>query len=391
MAKTYMELDDFDPSKYDDEFFRKHSRPEDRWILSRANSVIREVEKSLDQCHFARAGRALVEFIVEDLSRWYGKIIRWRLWIEKEDPVKMVAYQTLYRVFEKILPVFALFAPFICEKVYQGLIRKLNPGLPRSVFYLDWPKVDYIDSDLEEEMSVAKEIVSAAAAARSQAKIKARWPIREVIVDSEAPIVARTVENLRDLLMRALNTKSITVRRVERRYVVRPRLDRIGPKYRSMAKKIVEKLREVNGERVKSSIEKYGGFELVVDGGKIVLGPEDIEIVIEFPEGYVGSEFRYGLVVINSELDKELLSEGLARDLVRRIQQMRKEMDLNIEDYIEVYVDAPEKFVETIKDHLDYIAGETRARKIVFGAPKGYTKKWKIEEYEVTIGVKRLG
>jgi len=390
MAKTYMELDNFDPSKYDDEFFRKYSRPEDRWIISRANSVIRDVEDSLDKCHFARAGRVLVDFIVEDLSRWYGKIIRWRLWIERDDPVKMVAYQTLYRVFMKIIPVSALFAPFISEKIYQNLLRKLDPKLPESVFYLEWPEIDYIDKELEEKMEIAKDIVSAAGAARSYVKIKARWPIREVIVDSKAPIVARTIEELNDLLLRTLNTKKIAIESIEIRYAVKPKMERIGPKYRSMARKIAEKLQEIDGKLVKESMEKHGKFEIELDGKRVVIEPDDIEIVMEFPEGYAGSEFKYGVVVINSKLDDELLSEGLARDLVRRIQRMRKEMDLHIEEYIKVYIAADKKFIELVKRHRDYISGETRAKEIIFGEVSGYKKRWKIENYDVVLGIERI-
>ncbi|MEX0568850.1 MAG: isoleucine--tRNA ligase, partial [Candidatus Njordarchaeota archaeon] len=202
MAKTYMELDNFDPGKFDDKFFEKHARIEDKWILSRINSTIKTVEDNLDKCHFAKAGREILEFIVEDLSRWYGKIIRWRLWIEKDDPVKTVAYYTLYKVFKKLIPVFALFAPFISEKIYQNLIRDLDKTLPISVFLLNWPKADYIDKKLEEMMEVAKDITSAVGAARSKAKIKARWPIREVIVESEKTIVGEAIRNLRDILLR---------------------------------------------------------------------------------------------------------------------------------------------------------------------------------------------
>ena len=390
MAKTYMELDKFDPSKISDKFFDRYALPEDRWILSRMNSVIKSIETNLDNCHFARAGRILINFIVDDLSRWYGKVIRWRLWIERDDPVKTVAYYTLYKVFRKIIPVLALFAPFISEKIYQNLLRNLDPKLPESVFYLDWPEVDYIDEELEQKMEIAKEITSAVGAARSKARIKARWPVNEVLVESDNPIVPKAIEELRDLLHRTLNTKNITLGRIERKYVVKPRFDRIGPKYKGLTKQIVDRLSKMDGKAIYEALMRDGRVELKVEGKEVVLEPEDIEIEIKFAEGFEGSEFKYGFVAISTKLDRKLIAEGLARDVVRRIQQMRKEMDLHIEEYIRVYIVADKEFIDLIKEHLDYIAGETRAKSITFDEAKGYTKKWKIEDYEVTIGIERL-
>ncbi len=390
MAKTYMELDKFDPSKYGPDYFEKYSLLEDKWIISRVNSVVRKIDNYLEQCHFAKAGRELIDFIVEDLSRWYGKIIRWRLWIEKEDPVKIVAYCTLFNVFKKILPVMALFAPFVSEKIYQGLLRELDPKLSESVFYLDWPETEYIDEDLEHKMDIVKEIISAVGAARSKAKIKARWPIREVVIECEDRTVMDAVETFRDLLLRVANTKNIRIGKIERMYIVKPKKDKIGPKYKSLAKKIIDVLASIDGESVKATLEKEGRYAIEIDGQKIDIYPEDIEIIVHFGEGYEGSEFKYGYVAIKTALDEELIGEGLARDIVRRIQQMRKEMDLHIEEYINVYISAADDFLAYIKPHLDYIAGETRAKKMIFGETKGYKKKWRIEKYSIEIGVERI-
>ena len=390
MAKTYMELDKFDPSKFDESYFEKHALIEDRWIISRTNSVIESVERYLDKCNFAKAGRELIRFVVEDLSRWYGKIIRWRLWIESDDPVKNVAYYTLYKVFKMIIPLVAVFTPFIGEKIYQNIIRKLDPNMPESVFYMDWPKIGPIDRELEEKMDIAREITSAVGAARSKAKIKMRWPVREVIVESEDKIVAEALDTFMELLKRTLNTKKITIGKIERKYIVKPLMNKLGPKYKSHAGKIASKLSKMDGAKVRETLNKEGKLEIDINGQKFVVEPEDVAIEIQFKEGYEGAEFSRGVVVITTILDKELLGEGYARDIVRRVQQMRKEMDLQIEEYINVYVSTSNELIDMLRPHLDYISGETRAKKIAFGKTKGYTKKWKIDGYEVEIGVERL-
>ena len=390
MAKTYMDLDKFDPTKYDEKFFEKYALPEDRWVISRVNSFIRSFEDDLNNLHFARAGRRLLEFIVEDLSRWYGKLIRWRLWIEKDDPVKTVAYYTLYKVFLKLLPPLAVYASYIAEYIYQNLIKDLNKSLPESVFLLDWPAIDLIDEKLERYMEIARDIVSAVGAARTQAKIKARWPLKRLIIDTKDDDVISAVQSLKDIIVRTANIKEIVFDRVPRHYLVKPKMKRLGPKFRKMAKQIAVALEKKPAEEIKQSLEESGKYIIKIGNVEYVIEPEDIEISLASPEGLSIAEFSRGLIAIETKLDEELLSEGLARDLIRRIQQMRKELDLNIEEYIEVYIEGPDEFKNMISRHLDYIKGETRAKRIIFAEPSGYVKEWKIEEYTIKIGIKRL-
>ena len=391
MARTYMELDRFDPTRIDDCFLKKHARIEDTWILSRVNSVIREIDENLNFCHFARAGRILINFIVEDLSRWYGKLIRWRLWIEKDDPVKMAAYKTLFTVFERILPVVSIFAPFIGEKIYQSLLRRFNPKLPKSVFFLDWPEYGGVDRELEEDMEVAKEITSVAGAVRAKARIKTRWPVRSVIIDTDDRVVVRAIGRLRDILMRTLNTKEIRIEKIDRRYVVKPKKSMIGRKYKRLARDICKALESIGYDELKKSFDEKGEYIMKVAGVDVSIVPEDVEVEVELPDGFEGMEFGRGFLALDTRLDADLISEGLARDVVRRIQQMRKEMDLEIEEYVRVYIKAPDEFILMIKRHEEYISGETRAREINYGSLRGYVKRWKINNYSVEIGVERVG
>ena len=389
MAKMYMELDRFDPRKYDEGFFRKYARIEDHWVVSRVNHLIKAVEQELGKLNFARAGRHIIEFVVEDLSRWYGKLIRWRLWIEKDDPIKMVAYCALYKVFMKLLPLVALYAPFIAEYIYLNLMRELDNSLPESVYLLDWPKADFVDTELEEKMDVAKEIVSAVGAARALAKIKARWPVRKVIIDPNTKLVEKVIAEMRDLLLRQVNAKEIVIGHLEKRYEVKPKMRSIGKKYKSLTGKILGILKETDPKEIVDALQKEGAYRFTIDGSEVVIEPEDLEIKLEQQEGLATVQFKYGFLAITTKLDKELLAEGYTKDVVRRIQQMRKEMGLRIEDFIKVYIGAPKEFVDMLGRHLDYIKNETRAVDVLFGQAKGFVKKWNIENYSVEIGIEK--
>ncbi|MCR8454564.1 MAG: isoleucine--tRNA ligase [Crenarchaeota archaeon] len=390
MAKTYMELDKFNPKHYNDKFFEKYAQEEDKWILSRTNSLISSVEQELERFNFARAGRLILNYIAEDLSRWYGKIIRWRLWIEKDDPVKNVAYYTLFNVFIKVLPLLALYAPFIAEYIYLNLLRKLDGSLPESVFLLDWPKIDYVNKELEEKMEVVREIVSAVGAARTQVGIKARWPVKMIIVDSSVPIVHETIKGLRTLLLQQANAKDIIIKQLEKDYEVSPKVKNIGKKYKSLTPMIVDFLNKTDPKVIVQTLRTEGKYSFQIHGNEVIIEPDDLEVNLKQHEGLSIVEFKYGHLAITTELDEELLAEGLAKDVVRRIQQMRKEMSLNIEDFIKVYINAPEDFLTLIKRHLNYIMNETRATEIVFGEPVGFVKEWDIEDYSVKIGVEKV-
>ena len=389
MAKTYMELDKFDPRKYDEKFLERYARVEDIWILSKVNHLIQKVDQELEKLHFARAGRYILEFVVEDLSRWYGKLIRWRLWIEKEDPIKLVAYYTLYKVFMKLLPLVALYAPFIAEHIYLDLLRNLDNSLPESVYLLSWPKADFIDEKLEEKMEVAKEIVSAVGAARTLAKIKARWPIKKVIIDPNIGLVEEVVSEMRGLLLRQVNAKEIVIDRLEKRYEIKPRTRNIGRKYKSLTRKILDILSTTEPKEIVDAIHREGKYRIHIDGEEVVIEPEDLEITLEQQEGLATVEFKYGYLAITTELDEDLLAEGYTRDVVRRIQQMRKELGLKIEDFIMVRIEAPRELVEMLRKHLDYIKNETRAIEVLFTKPEGFIKEWSIDKHSVKIGIEK--
>ncbi len=390
MVSVYMELDKFNLSKVDEESVKNYLLPEDKWLLSRVNSLLRTVEDSINTFQLAKGVRAAIQFIVEDLSRWYGKLVRKRFWIEKEDPVKLAAYYTMYHVFYKLLAVLALFAPYVAEEIYQSLIRPLNKNVPESVHLIEWPEIDFVDKELEEKMEVVRDLVSAVAAARNEAKIKLRWPIKRVIIETKDDIVKIAVNELRDIVVELTNAKKIEFAEVEKKWRVVPLMKALGPKFRTDASRIAAALEKIDGKKLKEEIERSGKYILRIDDKKFEITPEDFDIELIVPDKLVPFEFRKGYVYVDTEITDDLLAEAYSRELVRRIQQMRKELDLDIEEKIDVYLELPEEMRGLISRGLDYISNEVRANKIHFGEPRGYVKKWKIEKYEVNIGIVRL-
>ena len=391
MAATYMELDKFDPSKINIEEIKKHLLPEDRWLLSRANRLVTIVEESFENFSIAKAVRAITEFIIEDLSRWYGKLVRKRFWIEKDDPVKLAAYYTIFEAFNILLKVLAPFAPFIAEEIYQRLIRPVMPNAPESIHLCTWPKVEFRDEELEDWMSIIQEIASAGAAARQKAGVKIRWPLRRIIVETENSKVVKAVKNLDYILKDILNVKDVELGKVERHYKVSGNPKSLGPKYRRETRKIIEALKNVDGNEVKEDFEKQGKYVLVLEGKEYEILPEDVFIEEEFPDNLVGEEFRGGWVFIDVERTPELIAEGYARELVRRIQEMRKELDLDVEDRIRISLIIPDDMKKLLNEELmKYIRNETRAVEIRFGERIGYAKDWRIDNYTVTIGIEKI-
>jgi len=390
MVALYMELDKFNPSKIDKEMIRNHMLPEDKWLLSRVNSLIKLVESTIHSFQIAKGVRETMTFIVEDLSRWYGKLVRKRFWIEKDDPTKLAAYLTVFEVFKKLLAIMALYTPYLAEEIYQRFIKPVDENAPESVHMIEWPDADYIDEKLEDLMDVMRDLVSAVAAARQKAGLKLRWPVKRVIIETKEEKVREAIENLRDIAYEMFNTKKIEFSTVQKRWKAKPVKKSLGPKYKGEANKVAGALEKVDGSVIRDKILSEGKYYLSIGDKIYEISKEDVEFVMELPENLEGIEFRYGIVYVDKELDRELLSEAFSRELVRRIQEMRKQMDLDVEEKINVYVKAPDEFVSYVSANLDYVKNETRADNITFGDVSGYIKEWKIEGYSVTIGVERI-
>jgi isoleucyl-tRNA synthetase len=389
-AYTYMNLDKhmIDPERIfgcDFESALKMIEDyENRWILSRLESLNKLAYEAMENYQLHKVVRAFLDFVVEDFSRWYIQLIRPRVWVEGEDRLKIATYLTLLKVIEKSAKIIAPFAPFLAEFIYQRFVKEFKGG-KESIFMESYPKHDesFIDEELERSMSIVREIFEAASSARQKAKRKLRWPLRELIVESKDGDVRRAVEMLESIIKAQCNVKEVkVVEKFEKEIVIKPNYKVVGKVLKEKVRDFAKYLESLDREELRRIAESG---EVEFEGVKI-----ENAVIVEYklPEGYEYAEFSRGNVYIYIVLDEDLKREAFARELVRRIQEMRKELDLNVEEFIEVTIDFPKELVDGWED---YIKRETRALKLEFGKPKsGYIKEWNIEGMGAVIGIKRL-
>ncbi len=395
-ALPYMILDKFDASKADLSKYSNNLRPEDRWILSRVNSLAEEIRENMEQYQLHRIARSLSDFILEDLSRWYIQLVRPRTWTEQENPDKLAAYATIYEVLVKLSRLMAPFTPFLAETIYQNMVRGLDPTAPESVHMCDWPeaKKELIDKKLEESMAAVRGISEAASNARQKAGRKLRWPVSEIVVSPFEETL--DLSGLETVLKGQTNSKKITVlkpgEKPKMNLEMSPVHKKIGPVYKGDARKVVEALKTADPFEIKRQLDASGEASLSWEGKSYSLNKEMVEFKEIPPENLSAAEFSKGFVYVDVTLTPDLEAEGYAREIIRRIQDMRKELDLRVEDQIKAVVDIEDKAVlDLALRQKDYIAGEVRAAQMEIGSGldvKGkLTKDWDIEELKVRIGI----
>lgn len=399
-TKTYMEIDNYKFNKDDPGTYEL----EDKWILSLFNSLIVDVTKGMEKVHPHEAARPIYDFVLE-LSRWYIKLVRDRVWIESSDPRKISVYYTLHTILTGLSRLMAPISPHLSEHIYRDLcfaVGNENQEFTRithkssynsemtgeeSVHFTKWIAADekLIDKKLEEDMKTAQDIIECVLAARQEADIKLRWPIRRITVTPKEPL---DINGVRNLILKMANAKELVIEDVEVTLVVKPNFASMGPKFRGDAGKIVKKLTELDAVEIKTAIDENNEYKIKIDGKEFILNSCDLLFETKLPENIVAEEFDGGMVYIDKTLDDKLYSEAMAREVIRRIQGMRKEMNLKELDVVSVFIDTNEGFDLYIKENLDYIEKETRS-KITFGKEEGgFGKVWKIEGSDVGIVVK---
>jgi isoleucyl-tRNA synthetase len=396
----YMALDNFDPLKISLDSVKDALREEDRWILSRVQSVIKTVDEAMSGYQLHKAVREIMEFILEDLSRWYIQLIRPRTWTEAEDPDKLAAYCVLYEVYVTLTKLISPFMPYLAEEMYQNLIRNADPNALESVHMCDWPTVNeaYLDPELESAMDTVRSIVEAASNARQKAGRKLRWPVSRIIVSPKNEDVAKAVENLRSVLMDQTNSKSIVLTPVGKSWdelglEVIPDPGKIGPVFKKDAGKVISVLQKVDGFALKKAFSEAGEFELsLADGTRVTVTSNMANFKETLPEGTASAESDAGIVYVDANLNPELEAEGYAREVIRRLQDMRKELDLVVDENIRALVRIEDervlKLVETLKD---LIAEEVRADIFELGSDINVTgalvKDWDVEGIAMKMGI----
>lgn len=393
-ALTYMSLDKFRPSALRTDALRV----EDRWILSRLESVKRDVTRYLEEYNIHLAARLLRRFIVEDVSRTYIKLIRRRVWIEEADISKMSAYETLYRVLLDYLLMMAPIAPFFSEYWFQRLARRLSPGLLVSVHLMEWPppREELLDEELEEQAQIAFSIIEDGLAARNKAGIKLRQPLRSITVYTDDLRVRKAVDTFKEAILAMTNVKTVNLYSVGKlgevlTVDIKPVYPKLGPLFREKTKTVLSRLQSEDPELIARAISERGYYQLKVDGELVKITKEQLEVVRTPREGYELIQSSYGFLALDTRISEDERIEGLAREFVRRIQFMRKILDLLVEAYIDVEIAAPEDIVEDVQKMEDYIKVEARIRKIKYlleGEPSGrLVQKWDIGGSQVLIGI----
>ncbi len=379
-AHLYMSLDQFRETEV------KEFNIEDKWILSRLENLNKLSVESLDEYQLHKIVRAFQYFIVEDFSRWYIQLIRNRVWEERDSPSKIAAYSVILKVVDKATRIMAPYMPYLTEWVHQHFTKEFKDS-QESVFMENYPLPveDLIDPQLESHMATVRELYESASNARQKANIKLRWPLRKLYIESDDHSVKNAVSEFSDLIKSQCNVKEVeVVHEFPKTVNLKPNFKALGPILKDKAQDFASYLSSFSEEEIKDVVHKgsieYEGQELNVNDVLFV------EYLV--PQSYQIAQFSKGYVYLYTERDEELVSEGYARELVRRIQEMRKELDLNVDDFIEVRMDMSSHFLQ---DWLDYIKTETRAEKLEFGPPQdGYTKQWDIEGNKVNIGLKKI-
>ncbi len=383
----YANIDAFDASKYTLNYEKLAVM--DKWILSRLNSAVKEVDDDLANYRIPEAAKALDAF-VDDMSNWYVRRSRERFWAKGMEQDKINAYMTLYTCLVTICKAAAPMIPFMTEEIYQNLVRSVDANAPESIHLCDYPVVNeqWIDTELETNMDELLKIVVMGRACRNTANIKNRQPIGQMYVKAEKDLP----EFYLDIIADELNVKEVSFTSdVEAftTYTFKPQLRTVGPKYGKFLKGIQQALAELDGNAAMASLKADGVLRLPEVDASIELGEEDLLITMTQKEGYVTENDPSMTVVLDTNLTEELLEEGFVREIISKIQTMRKEADFEVMDQIAVYYQGSEKVNSIFTKNCDTIKKEVLATEITSGDQGEYKKEWNINGETVTLGVSK--
>ena len=384
----YANIDNFDATKYSLEYDKLAVM--DKWLLSRLESTVKAVDDNLANYRIPEAAKALQSF-VDDMSNWYVRRSRERFWAKGMEQDKINAYMTLYTALVTVAKAAAPMIPFMTEDIYQNLVKSIDASAPESIHLCDFPEVheNWIDPKMEEDMADLLEIVVMGRAARNTANIKNRQPIGTMYVKSEFQLS----EFYKEIIEDELNVKEVVFKDDIADFIsysFKPQMRTVGPKYGKLLNKIKTVLSELDGNKAMAELKSTGELKLDIDGEKIVLLEEDLLIDMAQMEGYVSESDHTITVVLDTNLTPELIEEGFVRELVSKIQTMRKEAGFEVMDKIRVYAKDNDKIVDIMKNHGDEIKSEVLAEDIVTGETKGYEKEWNINSEKVTMAVERI-
>ena len=382
----YADIDNFDPTRH--KLVRENLTPMDRWILSRLNTLIGHVEAYLDDLKMTEAGREMQDFM-DDLSNWYVRRCRERYWGKDMTADKEAAYMTLYTVLRTMALISAPFTPFMSETMYQNMVRTVDKSAPESIHLCDWPKKDesFIDPELEANMAAVLDIVVLGRSARNAANIKNRQPVASMYVQGKAlpdMYVSIIADELNVKEVKFVDDASSFIS-----YRVKPQLKTLGPRYGKLLPKINQYLAgEGIGNAVVAAHNRGESYKFDIDGTEISLAAEDVLVSTEENAGFVTVTEHDLSVVLDTNLTPELIEEGFVREIVSKVQTMRKEAGFEVTDHIVLSHHGNSLIEGIFARHGAEIAADTLADSIKLGSA-GYVKDWEINGESVTLGVEK--
>jgi len=388
----YANVDDVNPAEYNPPVSERPLM--DRWILSRFNSLTKKVRDEMEQYNITTATRAIGEF-VDELSNWYVRRSRDRFWGTKVGVDKPVACNTLYQVLIGTAKLLAPFTPFIAEEIYQNLVRSFDSNAIESVHLCDYPESDanLINEELESDMERVRNLVVMGRAARNRAGMKIRQPLGAITVSARSDAERESVSRLLDLIREELNVKEIKFAEDVGQFAnfqLKPNFKLLGPKYGKLTPNLAKAVEALDPSAARRELDLYDELKVETSGKTFHLTKNEVEVALENKPGYAVEAEGSSFVALSTELTDELISEGFARELVNKIQLMRKEADFHISDRIKISVQSTEIVQNALTAHRNYIMGETLALEIVQeSGPEAFVKEWKVNDQIAVISVER--
>ncbi|WP_213974180.1 isoleucine--tRNA ligase [Tepidanaerobacter acetatoxydans] len=390
----YANIDEFDPRKYS--LDPKDRSELDRWLLSRINSINKKIRQYMNDLDITDAARTM-ESLIDDISNWYVRRCRERYWKSEMDNDKIAAYLTLYEALVTFIKMAAPFVPFITEELYQNLVLTPYPEEPASIHLCDFPEVkeELIDEILEHKMELARKIVELGRAARNKGKIKNRQPLQKMMVQLRNFNDRELVLDLSDIIKEELNIKEIEYIDVAEEYftyTVKPRFDLLGPKYGKLMSGIAKEIAAAEPMELIKRARENGQVAINVNGENITILENELDIRAQDKEGFCAEGEGGYYVVLDTTITPELMLEGFARELVSKIQNMRKEAGFKVEDKIYLYYLGDDIIDEVLEKHGEEIKTDTLSTAVerVFPPEDSFARECDINGHKVNIGVKQI-
>ena len=382
----YANIDNFDATKYELEYDKLSVM--DKWLLSRLNTLIKAVDNNLANYKVTETAKVLQDF-VDELSNWYVRRSRERFWGKDMNQDKINAYMTLYTALTTVVKLAAPMVPFITESIYRNLVCSVDDKAPISVHLCDFPAANeaFIDTELEAEMELVLEIVVLGRAARNASNIKNRQPIGNMYVKADRQLD----DFFKEIVASELNLKAVSFKDDMEEYLsysFKPQFKVLGPKVGKQIGEVKAALAGINGHAAKAELESTGKLKLSLKSGEVELLPEDVDITMSQTEGFATQRYGNVTIALETTLSQELIEEGFVREIISKLQTMRKENGFQVVDHITVYAAGNDKLVDIMSRNEDFLKKVVLADKVVYGSTEGFVKEWNINGEDITLAVK---